>query len=263
MVVALALLRLHHPLFSYFMLNLTAMGDGIFSPNGRLMATAGRLTQVFSVNEDGSATLLYDFAQADESRINDVAFSLDSRLIATAQLDGTTRLWDSETGQELAVMRRNQEQNEQSHYIEVDGLAFSPDGQWLASGVCLWIDPTASPPCLEAEVQIWNIEQALVTGELLATEDARILRGATDYPTSLVFSPNGELLVATDNWYSDGQEIHVWNVVAQKLVSLLPSNATTKVAFNPEGTVLLGNGMDGVVIAGVCYPLRNSTPMSL
>jgi WD40 repeat protein len=221
--------------------------DGIFSPDGQLMATTGRLAQVFSVHEDGSATLLYDLTQADESRIDDVAFSLDGKLIATAQLDGTTRLWDSETGQELAVMRSNQEQNEQSSYIRVDGLAFSPDGQWLASGVCLWVDPTASPPCLEAEVQIWNIEQALEAGELLATENARILPGATDYTTSLVFSPNGELLVATGNWYSDGQEIHVWNVVAHELVSVLPSNATTKVAFNPEGTVLLGNGMDGVV----------------
>ncbi|MFN8450880.1 MAG: hypothetical protein U0521_20445 [Anaerolineae bacterium] len=58
--------------------------------------------------------------------VKGVAFSPDSRLIATASSDASVRLWDAATGQPLDVMR--------GHTDAVNAVAFSPDGRWLASG---------------------------------------------------------------------------------------------------------------------------------
>jgi WD40 repeat protein len=53
-----------------------------------------------------------------------VAYSPDGRRLASGRLDGTVKIWDSATGQELVSF--------QSPSV-VTSVAFSPDGQCLAS----------------------------------------------------------------------------------------------------------------------------------
>jgi hypothetical protein len=65
-----------------------------------------------------------------------VAFSPDGLRLASAHPDGTVRLWDADTGKQLAVL--------QGHTGEVLAVAFSPDGSRIASAdkdgtVRLWI----------------------------------------------------------------------------------------------------------------------------
>src|SRR6266851_5663471 len=60
------------------------------------------------------------------SRIRAVAFSPDGRILATASLDNTVRLWDPATGQATATLF--------GHADFVTAVAFSPDGHTLASG---------------------------------------------------------------------------------------------------------------------------------
>ena len=54
-----------------------------------------------------------------------VAFSTDGSRLATAGHDGTVRIWDPTSGEQLLVLR--------GHDASVDSLAFSPDGSRLAS----------------------------------------------------------------------------------------------------------------------------------
>ena len=54
-----------------------------------------------------------------------VAFSPDGRLLATASLDGTARLWDPATGEHRRTLT--------GHTGWVHGVAFSPDGRLLAT----------------------------------------------------------------------------------------------------------------------------------
>jgi tetratricopeptide (TPR) repeat protein len=54
-----------------------------------------------------------------------VAFSPDGKRVLTGSDDGTARVWDAQTGAEIARLL---------HEDEVNAVAFSPDGKWVLTG---------------------------------------------------------------------------------------------------------------------------------
>ena len=85
--------------------------------------------------------------------ITNVAFDRDGRRIATTSWDGTVKLWDADTGQEVLTLR--------GHTAGVNCLAFSPDGDWIASG------------SIDATARIWDATPILP--EALHEQEARRL----------------------------------------------------------------------------------------
>ena len=122
-----------------------------FSPDGERIAAAGydSMIRIWDVSpgehvhpEEGRATHIGVFIARQDGtgevvrrerpfevwygNVNSIAFSPDGRTLASGSSDRMVRLWDAETGEELAAL--------QGHSSSVEAVAFSPEGALLASG---------------------------------------------------------------------------------------------------------------------------------
>jgi WD40 repeat protein len=143
-----------------------------------------------------------------------VAFSPDGRLLAFGSVN-TVRVWDAATGKQTATPAGPQ--NPSGH-----GLAFSPDGRYLALA-----DE-------ELRLKLWDA----------ATGRQRVFASRQDpYWTSgdLAFTPDGRRLAS-----ANGNEVKVWDVDAGQEVCTLHGHTkfVTRLAFSPDGQRLVSGGLD-------------------
>ena len=201
-----------------------------FSPDGRHLATASwdGTARVWNFNPQrvGSEISLHHTLTGDERRVHSVAFSPNSERLASASqaLDGkdnTVRVWDVASGKQIDALR--------GHAAFLWCVAYSPDGQYLASG------------SYDQTVRIWDAK----TGH----EKHCLPHSATVFGVS--FSQDGRYLASSSGdmeAWSDG-EINVWDVRTGRAVRTLRghTNRIVSTAFSPDGQRLGSAGMDGTV----------------
>ncbi len=143
-----------------------------------------------------------------------VDYSHDGKKLATASADGTARLWDAETGRELATFR--------GHVGDVNMAKLSPDGRLLA---------TAGD---DHTVRLWNVSPP----GLRAT-----CRGHSGEVHSVAFSPDGKTLASAGQ---DGA-VKLWDTAtARERASLGGGNGFIRaLAFSPDGSLLATTAKDG------------------
>jgi WD40 repeat protein len=210
--------------------------------------------------------------------VSSVAFSPDSKVLASGDAAGMVRLWDV-TAREVIVTLKGGDSG-------VSFVAFSPDGKVLASGdrktIKLWdvkkrllkatIDGSATPD-KKSTVALLSSIAFSPDGQLLASEgeDKSILlwdvntgklkatlQGHTDTPNSVAFSPDGKLLAAGSVMPSvpgrarEDVAIKVWDVNTGKVKTTLVGHPSTvsSVAFSPDGNVLASGSSDSGGKAG-------------
>jgi WD40 repeat protein/ABC-type branched-subunit amino acid transport system substrate-binding protein/DNA-binding SARP family transcriptional activator len=239
-----------------------------FSPDGKRLATAswdgtakiwdlGPPRELLSIPTSRAAiTFAPQFGDAPQA--SQVAVSHDGNRLLAGFLDGTARVWDARSGQELL--------NVKSNSSKVWGVAISPDGSRLATagddrtvhvwdattGVELWSAFAQRDPVLavafspdgarlasagaDGAVILWNAangDQLLS----LAVQGQRF--------TSVAFSPDGTQLAAA----SDGKQdnVHVWDSYSGNPLRTLVGHqdAVWSVAFSADGTRLVTASRDG------------------
>jgi WD40 repeat protein len=115
-----------------------------YSPDGKTLAAVRPTTVALcDLTAGGKDRLVLEgekgvLPSTPDGEMGGIAFSPDSKALATAGRDRTVRLWDTQTGKELAVFK--------GHTAAAISAAFSPDGKLIASGgedktVRLWEMP--------------------------------------------------------------------------------------------------------------------------
>ncbi len=170
-----------------------------------------------------------------------MAFSPDGTLLASADSDGTVKLWNTATRQAVgAPITASAPINPYASTGTgggVNGVAFSPDGKLLASADS------------DGTVKLWNTATRQPSGAALKAGTLQAGTGPKSGVLAVAFSPDGTLLASAD---SDGT-VRLWNTATrQEAGTPITANAGTGggvsgVAFSPDGTLLASAGEDGTV----------------
>ena len=148
-----------------------------------------------------------------------VVFSPDGKRLATACLDGTVKVCDAFTAQEVLLFKADR--------LGVNSVAYSPDGQRLASGG------------KEKTVKVWDA----ASGQQVAS-----CRAHTGEIRSVAFSPDGLRLASAGGIFDPkgvvGPDITMWNAATGNEVFSTPGHkgGVSGVAFSPDGKTLASSG---------------------
>ncbi|MBW4721564.1 nSTAND1 domain-containing NTPase [Saccharothrix obliqua] len=144
----------------------TGAGDLVFSPNGAVLAeAAGNRTTLWDPGTRSRRAVL-----TERSVVNAVAFSPDNTVLATANQDGTTTLWDVPGGREVARVG--------GHTGDVLDVAFSPDGHTFVTA---------------------GADQRTIVRDLASRAERAVLTSQTGVINGVAFSPDGRTLVTTSH----------------------------------------------------------------
>lgn len=191
-----------------------------YSPDGKLLAAGGLGTDQPIDQTEGQDRVvwLWDAATGRElgrlrehkDRIQALAFSPDSRSLATASRGGVVILWDMQTLRKQAALKIHDQP------LPLNAIAFSPDGRLLAVGSD------------DGLATFWDVasRQMIVR-----------LKGHTDAISALAFAPDGRSLVTASKdktlkfWeVQRGQELATFKDLTSEVLSL---------AFSPDAQMLV------------------------
>lgn len=215
-----------------------------FSPDGKRLVTGGvgrtpvKVWEVSSGREmlafRGHLAPLPEFEPSNAAQIrfeelkqaygiavvHSVACSPDGSRIASASDDGTVKVWDAVTGQELLTLRGH------SHWVGC--VAFSPDGKRLASSM--------TRPLVKNrpwEIKLWDATSG---------QELHSLQGQDGGTSCVTFSTDGKRFASS----GPNSTTIVWD--AETTEQLLTFHgASGCMAFSPNGQHLAAAGAGGVI----------------
>jgi WD40 repeat protein len=215
----------------------------VFSRDSRLLATgtANAATRMLQRAPQDEAAHVWELASGrrvvrlpHSNGVQAVAFSPDSRRLATGCLDGQARVFDLATARELA------------HAAHPDGvhvIRFSRDGRYVASG---------SAPFLVADrdqsVLVWN-----------AADGQEIARATHENGVrSVAFSADGRWIATA----STDRTVRLMGLGAPEAMRLAVESDPSALAFTPDGRTLVvaGPGLQLVPAEGGYAPARLALP---
>ncbi|MFH0899841.1 MAG: protein kinase [Pseudomonadota bacterium] len=263
-----------------------------FAPDGRLLA-AGTSTGAIALWDLDQGTVR---SLAGHSNVvHSVAFSPDSQRLASGSEDRTVRIWDTATAQPVRMLAeyttrvlRVAFSPDGSRFASTeaagvhlwnavtwsrnavlagnDGLAFGPDGSWLASGsrdqsIRLWDVVTGSQRAAlrghSRQVLSLGASQdgrTLVSGssdgtvriwDLASSSQRHAFVGAKDEVLSVSISPDDALVASAGR----DKSVRLWRIASQRATRKTAGHEATiyRIATSPDGRFLATGGADRTV----------------
>jgi len=179
--------------------------------SGREIRTFEEYSRIYFVafSPDGKQ-VLYGY---DSSTV----FSPDGKQALSGLYDGTVKLWDAASGQEIRTF--------EGHEWEVNSVAFSPDGKQVLSG------------SEDGTIKLWDVSNG--------REIRSFSGGHTSYVNSVAFSPDGKQALSG----SIDETIKLWDMASGREIKTFSGHThwVNSVAFSPDGKLVLSSSYDGTV----------------
>jgi WD40 repeat protein/uncharacterized protein YecT (DUF1311 family) len=153
--------------------------------------------------------------------VSSVAFSPDGRYALSGSWDGSMKLWDVATGDEIRTFKESDD-------VSVYAVAISPDGHNALSGS-------------DNKLKLWDI----ATGEKIRS----FKEGHTGIESAVVFSSDGRYAISGGS-VSDDNGLILWDITTGEKIRNFESkkttswgwinlNAVNSIAFSPDGRYAL------------------------
>jgi eukaryotic-like serine/threonine-protein kinase len=250
-----------------------------WSPDGKRLASTGRDRLVLVWNAfDGGDPFTY---QNHTDVVNDLCWSPDGRHIASASRDQTVHIWDAAAGSKwlraIALFTGFRYGIFEGHTAEVNAVAWSPDGRYIASAgddnrVLVWevtsknvitdfqahtdiIQSVAWSPdgkhiasaSIDHTVRIWNARSKEVKFSY---------RNSSSIVHSLCWSPDGRYIALA----SSDHMVHIWNALERNRIFSYKGHhdRLQTVAWSPDGQYIASGGKDQTV--HIWKAIRQKTP---
>lgn len=187
--------------------NLAIIWDG--ATGSKILELKGHQRGIFGPGRSSKgAPVTYTHTGIDEAN-----FSPDGRRVVTASYDGTGRVWDADTGEQLHVLY--------GHMDWVMGAAYSPDGRTIVT--VGW----------DHKARMWDAD----TGEQLLQ-----LVGHKGWIRRARFSPDGRTVVTAGN----DDTARLWDVKSGKELRRLEEhfNLVTDANYSPDGRMIITTSAD-------------------
>ncbi len=179
----------------------------VYSPDGKLLAVGSSIgTWLYDANTGKELALL----TTHTGKVRSIAFSPDSKTIATVDNYHTIYLWDTTTKEHKATL-----------VGDVRYIYFSPDGKKLASSN-------------GSAITIWDVNA-----------QQQILRIPARANSRIVFSPDGKVLLSSDT----DDKLRLWDTETGENRLTLPMNTAVDkaIAYSPDGESIASAGPNNII----------------
>ena len=191
--------------------------------NYDVFATAGfdGKIQLWIQNKtDGSKDLINTFL-GHNSTVNQIQYSPDGKILASASADNTIKIWNTETGQLITTLS--------GHTSSVNSIVFSQDQRLLISGG------------EDKNIKIWDVKN----NSLLST-----LTAHNDSIKTITISPDNKYIASAgyDQTIKIWSLKKIWNLKREPLASIKAHNsAITALQFTPDSKTLISGSWDNTI----------------
>ncbi len=182
-----------------------------------ILATAGvdQKIKIWQINHQNNSQELIHSLSGHESKIRQIQYSRDGKVLASVSADKTIKIWDTESGEVIS--------NLEVPELGANSITFSQDRNFLIAGN------------EDKTIQIWD----LANNSVMST-----LEGHSDRVKTVIISPNNKFIASA----GDDKTIKIWNIQGKLLQTIGAHNlAINSLQFTKNGKILASASSDNTI----------------